>query len=185
MLSLQTKTNSMKDVQRSLTMNFCGNLQTGWVEILVQWTGQNWTQSLTSLIFSPLVELCLFFKTLMTYWIHHFKSCPHHTYLLCRKYLCFSGVPRVPTETPGEIVNHGQSKSCLGSKGLVSTSAANSTQGWYIILTTSAKTQDRQAFQHFWLGDLALNTHTDASTWSPGCLYCCPSVGVALRQITR
>lgn len=28
MLPLQAKTSSMKDVQRSLTMNFCGNLQT-------------------------------------------------------------------------------------------------------------------------------------------------------------
>lgn len=80
---------------------------------------------------------------------------------------------------------HGQSNSCLGGEGIAYTGAANSTQGWYIILATSTETQDRQAFQRFWLGDLALNTHTDACTWSPGYLYSCPSVGMALRQLTR
>lgn len=105
-----------------------------------------------------------------------------------KTFVFFKKTPRVPTGIFGRIVTqvqHGQGHSCFGAEGLVYNDSANSTQGWYIIFATSTETHYRQAFQHFWLGDLALNTHTDACTWSPGCLYSCPSVGMALRQLTR
>lgn len=183
--------------------NFCGNLQTSstrflnWAEILVQWVVQNWTQPLAPLILSPLVELFV----LCVWPIAHMTLKVGPTTL---QTICYAGSIRVFQDTHPPLPHPRRPPSSHRNTWWKSNPnsawpeqllpwrwrmslyhAANSTQGWYIISATSAETRDRQAFQHFWLGDLALNTHTDACTWSPGCLYSCPSVGMALRQLTR